>query len=728
VEGVVAGFRQLVGAAQAVLVVLGASPSVADPPLVNPLVLHAESVGPVTSCADPTVVRWPPPGDDAWYMVCTSDPLSGADRDAHGGLRYRLLPTFRSEDLLEWEYVGDALEDRPVWAEPSSALWAPELDRRDDGTYALYFAATDARDFVSGEPGCPEDSAIGVATAASPLGPWTVHDEPVVSPRRAGDGCEFLSTIDPEVARDGSGQGYLLFGGYRGGIVSRRLSPDGLLAPAATETQLTSARYEAPEVYSRDGAYYLFASPNGCCNGDLTGYSVMAGRAQRPDGPYRDRAGQPLTAGRTGGTPVLAANGGGYVGPGHASAFADRDGTDWMLYHAVSRTRPFFEEEPGFTRRPVLLDPLVWDAAGWPSVRGGWGTGECAQPPPAAREGETSSAPAVRRKVDPVGAQLPAYSDEFDDGLGPAWSWVREPPAGTWGLDGGSLWMETQGTELHRDSNTAPVLVHPAPPGDFVVETELRFDLPAEGCCWDFAQAGVVLYAGDDRYLKLVHVSIGATRQTEFGKEVPSRGEGWPRFGGSGAGPPGTSTVLRITRRVYGEEERYTAYSRADGGPWVRSSTWIHRLGDEVRLGLVAMNHPGFTARFERVTTYALPPYPCDEPSNADPCRASPPGEVRPVRVNLVDAGAAGEAARISWDPDVAATVYDVSRAELAALDTGDYGPCLANDLTATELLDHDVPAAGAGFAYLVRGADPLCGWSGPWGNDRDNEHPEACP
>lgn len=693
---------------------------------VNPLTLHAAEVGEVRSCADPTVLRWAPPGDDAWYMICTSDPLSGADRDEQGALRFRLLPTFRSDDLVSWEYAGDAVEDVPGWAEPGAGLWAPELHEH-DGVYFLYFAVTDVRDYVSGEVGCASDSAIGVATAPSPGGPWAVHDQPVVRPRRSGTGCAFLGTIDPEVVRDEGGQAYLLFGGYSGGIVHRLLSPDGLLAPSTTEAPVTTSRYEAPEVFRRDGWYYLFGSPNGCCNGDLTGYSVMAGRAATPGGPYVDRHGADLLAGRTGGTPVLGADGGPYVGPGHVSVFEDRDGTAYMLYHAVERRDPFFEGEPGFTRRPVLLDPLAWDDAGWPAVRGGWGPGECHQPRPAARPGETSAPPETRRGDDPVGAVLPAYSDDFDGGLDPAWTWLREPPAGSWSLEPGLLRMDTLGTELYGDDNSAAVLVRPAPEGDFAVETELTFDLPPDGCCWDYAQAGLVLYGDDDRYLKLVHVSIGETRQLEFAKELPARGPGWPRYGGVGVGVPADTTMLRIVRRVYGSEERYTAYSRSASGGWVRGATWTHSLGSGVSIGLVAMNRPGFTARFDRVTVYELLAYPCSDPLLADPCFSAPPGEVNGLRVaRLPEAGPA--ASRVWWERAAGATVHDVLRSDLSRLGPDAYGECLADDSLDAELVDEDRPSAGDGFTYLVRGCEPMCAWCGRWGEGRVNENPDTCP
>ena len=76
---------------------------------------------------------------------------------------------------------------------------------------------------VSGEPGCGFDPAIGVAVADSPAGPFT----PVVAPRRAGPGCNFLWTFDPAMTTDVDGSRVLCYGSYYGGIEARRLSSDG---------------------------------------------------------------------------------------------------------------------------------------------------------------------------------------------------------------------------------------------------------------------------------------------------------------------------------------------------------------------------------------------------------------------------------------------------------------------------------------------------------------------
>ena len=75
-----------------------------------------------------------------------------------------------------------------------------------NGQYYLYYTIPDVADATSGEPNCAGDSAIGVATSNSPLGPWTDSGAPVVEPRRGGPGCNFFWTYDPEVVQDGNGR------------------------------------------------------------------------------------------------------------------------------------------------------------------------------------------------------------------------------------------------------------------------------------------------------------------------------------------------------------------------------------------------------------------------------------------------------------------------------------------------------------------------------------------
>ena len=574
----------------------------------NPLKPQVRGDGSVDSCADPTVLRGQQRGDRYWYMYCTTDPLNDADTAGAGDVVFHPIPTMRSRDLVNWTYVGDALPDPPSWAADGAGLWAPDVvysKTRD--RYYLTFVVTDVDDSVSGEPGCGGDSAIGVATSKKPTGPWRMSQTPVVAPRRAGPGCNFYWTFDPDVLGDSiRNDGVLYFGSYFGGVFGQRveLSPRGMTTTGAPKQVTVGNRYEGANVVRRGGWYYLFASATNCCNGPLTGYSVFAGRSRTPLGPYVDREGNSLLAGRVGGTPVVSMNGNRWVGTGHNSVFRDRDGQWWTVYHAVDRLDPYFESEPGFTKRPALLDPLDWPG-GWPTVRANRWASTKRMPAPAAQPGERSTYRPRALADDRPGRRLAGYSDEFNGAsLDDRWSWVREPGSTTYGVESGAFRFDTQGGDLFEDSDTASVLTRPAPDGAYVVQTKVSLDVPAEGCCHNYVQAGLVAYAGDDRFIKLTHASIWETRQTEFAKEVPRAPEGYPRYGNTVAGPPADQTYLRIVRRA----TRYTAYTSQDGSRWVRGGTWTSRLGNLTRIGLVSMGGEGFTARFDYVRVWQAAP------------------------------------------------------------------------------------------------------------------------
>src|SRR3954463_4836666 len=141
----------------------------------NPIAPLIAGDGVVESCADPTTIR-DTNHDGRWYLFCTTDPLNDDDRDAGGALRFHLIPILSSADLVHWRYEGDAFQSRPAYARPDAGLWAPEIVYHPEtGQYLLYYTVTDTT-----LPG--GGSAIGVATAASPAGPWTHAGAPVVEP------------------------------------------------------------------------------------------------------------------------------------------------------------------------------------------------------------------------------------------------------------------------------------------------------------------------------------------------------------------------------------------------------------------------------------------------------------------------------------------------------------------------------------------------------------------
>ena len=565
----------------------------------NPLTPPLAGDAVVESCADPSVM-YGAEGEGRWFMYCTTDPLNGQDRDASGAFNFHLVPMFSSTDLVAWTYEGDAFAARPAWLAPGSPIWAPEIAYV-NGQYHLYFAAPDTDPAVTGG-----GSAIGVATAPTPLGPWTDSGDPVVDP--APPSCcpnDRRWTFDPDVVEFG-GTRYIYYGSYFGGLSVRALSPDGLESLPATQVDVAIAnRYEGAEVVVRDGFLYLFASATNCCNGDLTGYSVFAGRSTSPFGPFVDREGVSLMSGRVGGTPVISMNGDRWVGPGHNTVFTDFAGQWWTIYHAVDRNDPYFAGAIGFTKRPALLDPLDW-VDGWPTVRGGRWASDDPMPAPAAQPGDPSTHAPDLAAPDLPGDRIGSASDEFNSRqLHPRWEWVR-PDAADTSFAGGTLQFPTQPADLHGGSNNASVLLTDAPDGDYIVETRVRLDLPAEGCCWNFVQAGLVVYESDDAYLKLVHVSIFETRQAEFAKERDDAPPGYPFYGNTVVGPPGEWTWLRIAKRTVDGEDEYRAYTSRDGVTWVRGGVWTHDLGADASIGLVSMGGDGFTAGFDYVRTFEL--------------------------------------------------------------------------------------------------------------------------
>jgi len=576
----------------------------------NPLPTTIPGGGAVESCGDPSVI-YGQENEGAWYMYCSSDYLNDGD------FSHNLIPILRSTDPVNWTYVGD-LGSRPRYATGTAILWAPEIEYYPEtGRYHVYYTVTETT-FAGG------GRAIGVAWSDNPAGPWTHSALPVIEPH-AADCCpgSRRDLLDPEVLRTAAAD-YIYYGGFFGGVSVRTLSEDGLTSTpiddgdpsSATQNVAIANKYEGTEVVRRGDLYYLFASATNCCFGPLTGYSVFVGRSTSPTGPFVDRSGvsfndnegplaNPMN-GRAGGSVVLSMSGNRWVGPGHNTVIQDFDGQWWTMYHAIDMNDPFFAGRAGYTRRPVLMDAIDW-VDDWPIVRGGHFVSDTPQPAPAAQPGETTDYSPPAPPMEKPGCLI--WGDEFDGSVPPhEWSWVRQPSAG-YGVSGGQFHFDTQATDLYLGSNNASVLTRPAPRGSYVVETKVRITVPANGCCFNHRQAGLVIYASDDAYLKLVHVAIWNTRQTEWAKEVPPGLPGYPRYGNSIVGPPGEWTYLRIVVRPRDDgPDEFTAYTKAElpDAVWERGGTWTHELGGENRIGLVSMGGPDYRSDFEYVRVFRL--------------------------------------------------------------------------------------------------------------------------
>ncbi|EIM02118.1 glycoside hydrolase [Rhodanobacter sp. 115] len=540
-------------------------------------------------------------------MYCTGDPLNANDVNGSGGLNNHLIPTYRSVDLIHWKYLGDAFQRTPQWVgSATDQLWAPVV-KHFNGRYYLYYVAPNT---LAG------GSAIGVATSDSPAGPWTDSGSPVLPPENNPyNGSPGRAVIDPDVVQGPTGQRYISYGSFDGGISIRKLSADGLHSDASSEKQLAVDNYfEGGSFFEHAGYYYLFLSTSSCCNGPLSGYGVRVGRARTPEGPFLDQNGVALNSFDPGGEVAIAPNGNKWAGPGGNMVFTDDAGHDYMLYHAINRKHPYFKGFAGFTRRPVLIDRIEW-IKGWPQVRAGRWASTRPQPAPAAQPWQLDrlipDAPVPA--VEP-GKEIAALSDEFDGGtLSHQWHFIHPGADNSYVLAGGAYQVATHGPDENSDAQGVSILGEAAPAkGDWMVETKLTSSVPFDdSCCYNFAQGALFIYFDDQNSIKLDVFPEYDTRQSEFGKQMGPVPAGYPTYDHQSVGPVGPTTWLRIVmHETRSGDQDYTAYTSPDGQAWTKGGTWRHlkseAAGAAPQIGIAAQNTAGFTMDFDYVRVYRL--------------------------------------------------------------------------------------------------------------------------
>jgi hypothetical protein len=194
-----------------------------------------------------------------------------------------------------------------------------------------------------------------------------------------------------------------------------------------------------------------------------------------------------------------------------------------------------------------------------------------------------------------------AYSDEFTGGLGSGWSWLRED-ANAHVTDGSLVWP-TQTADLVGDGTPGLLLRTSMPSGAYTVETKLGIDL-GEDTVRNFQQGGLIVYVGDDEFLRYDVVAVGSTRISEFGKETVFQGR--RSWGGGLIGAPGATTWLRLVHTLDPKtgEHRFRAASSTDGTHWTWGLTWTLPAGTTPRVGLVSQgSQPATTEQFGPATS-----------------------------------------------------------------------------------------------------------------------------
>ncbi len=450
---------------------------------------------------DPSVIRV---GGDYWATATTSGWAP-------------IFPILHSTDLLHWTTAGAVFADRPAWSEGS--YWAPEISAR--GTrYFVYYTAR-----KKGGPLC-----VAVATADAPAGPYTDRG-PLV--------CQEAGSIDAFPVTGEDGRDYLV---WKEDGNSRKLPTPLWIQPLSADgAKLVGERrellrndapwegpvVEGPDIVRRNGWFYLFYSGSRCCGAGCD-YALGVARARRLLGPWEKYPRNPILSGNAT-----------WKCPGHGTLVERRDGRTFLLYHA-------YDAKQGvFTGRQGLLDEVIWDASGWPSINAGAG-------------------PGGRR------ASLPEVGDD--------WSWpaARKP---RFHIENGRL-------SLIAGEGAAPVqavLARRVAALDY--QATVAVDAAAEG-----AVAGLAAYGDSNNWtgifasregLRLWRKRKGEARQLAF---LPLAAES-----------------LHLRLEVRGGSRQRFSYSR-DGAAWTAVPREPEPWDLAVRVALTAGGAPGAAARFEAFT------------------------------------------------------------------------------------------------------------------------------
>ncbi|MFC0628070.1 family 43 glycosylhydrolase [Kribbella deserti] len=199
--------------------------------------------------------------------------------------------------------------------------------------------------------------------------------------------------------------------------------------------------------------------------------------------------------------------------------------------------------------------------------------------------------------------------DEFGNGFGPGWSWVRPDARAT--VANGKLSWPLQNTDLVGSGNNAGLLFHQTPATNrWIAETKLHLDL-GEGDIRNYQQAGMIAYRNDDDFARLGDVAIWRTRQTEFGRELVARPDGATSYGGAAIGRPAPTMWMRLAYHLNEAGEHvYRAGTSIDGVNWTWGAAWVLPAGATPQLGLYAHgdqtgSNPPPVATFEYLRFYA---------------------------------------------------------------------------------------------------------------------------
>jgi beta-xylosidase len=244
--------------------------------------------------------------DDTYYAYATTN---GSTTN---------IRVISSEDLVNWENLGDALPALPKWSILNSGYtWAPGVIQIDD-KFVMYYVA---RDKVI------DRQCIGVAVSEDPGGTFVdPNDKAFICQEELG------GSIDAYPFRDDDGKPYLYWKndgnccGLDVWLWVQELSPDGLtLVGEPVQLIMRDQPWERPLIENpamvrHNDKYFLFYSGNWWESHEYAvGYAVC----ETATGPCEKPLNEPWFQYKA---PVM--------GPGGEAFFTDANGNLWMAYHA----------------------------------------------------------------------------------------------------------------------------------------------------------------------------------------------------------------------------------------------------------------------------------------------------------------------------------------------------------------------------------------------------------
>lgn len=354
---------------------------------------------------DPSVVL----AEDGYYYMYQTDASYGNAHTAGGHFHAR-----RSQDLVNWEYLGGTIQNLPEWVLPKLneirkemglndyvqpdgqefGYWAPCVRKVQNGLYRMYYSIV-VPGYLDGEDSWSERAFIGMMENTDPANNDGWVDKGYVITNASDKGLDFhimptdwakcyykWNAIDPSYIITPEGAHWLIYGSWHSGIVALELDAatgmpkQSLGAPWAEGNapseygQLIATRQagnrwqasEGPEIVYRNGYYYLFMAY------DALGvpYNTRVARAQTITGPYYGIDGTNVTEGGEM-YPVVThpykfKNSDGWVGLSHCAIFSDDE--DKWYYASQGRL-------PKSVDNAIMMGhirSIRWTSDGWPVV------------------------------------------------------------------------------------------------------------------------------------------------------------------------------------------------------------------------------------------------------------------------------------------------------------------------------------------------------------------------